>query len=179
MLARIVDFLVGTLADILSFVLLARLFMQMMRVSFANPLGEIVVALSNWIVRPLRRVLPALGPVDTASLLPAWAAQCLALLVIVSLRGAPPDIAALLWVSLLDTLRIGAWVMIVALLALALVSWLNPYSPFAAPLAQLTRPLLRPVQRIVPPLSRIDLSPLIVILLLQVVLIVLDTLRHG
>ena len=56
MLARIVDFLVGTLADILSFVLLARLFMQLMRVSFANPLGEIVVALSNWIVRPLRRV---------------------------------------------------------------------------------------------------------------------------
>lgn len=177
MLARIVEFLVGTLADLLAFVLLLRLLMQATRTSFANPLGETVVALSNWAVRPLRRVLPPLGPVDSSSLVPAWLAQWLALVVIVTVRGVEPSWLALLALSAVETLRIGVWVWVIALLAQAVVSWVNPYSPFASPLAQLNRPLLRPIQRVVPPLGRIDLSPLVAILLLQVLLIVLDSLR--
>lgn len=179
MLGRIVDFLVGTLADLLSFVLLLRLFMQMTRTSFANPLGEMVVALTNWVVRPLRRVLPALGPIDSASLLPALLAQWLALVLMFMARdldGGLP-LASLLLLSVIATLRVAIWVWVIALLAMAIISWVNPYSPFGQPLAQLTRPLLRPIQRVVPPVGRIDLSPLVAILLLQVLLIVLDGLR--
>jgi YggT family protein len=176
-IARIVDFLIGTLADLLAFVLLLRLYMQAVRAGFANPLGEAVIALTNWIVRPLRRVLPPLGPLDSASLLPAWAVQALALLLTLAARGADFPLAAIAWLSLLDTLRIAVWVAIVALLAMVIVSWVNPHSPFATPLNQLTRPLLAPLRRVLPPLGRIDLSPLVVILLLQVLLIVLDGLR--
>lgn len=179
MLGRIVEFLVSTLGDLLSFVLLLRLFMQLTRTSFANPLGEIVVALTNWVVKPLRRVIPALGSVDTASLLPAWIVQWLALVLIFLTRDTdlPLPLLSLVFVSAFATLRIAVWVWIIALLAMAIVSWVNPYSPFATPLAQMTRPLLRPIQRVVPPVGRIDLSPLVAILLLQVLLIVLDGLH--
>ncbi|HEY5764210.1 MAG TPA: YggT family protein [Rhodocyclaceae bacterium] len=177
MLGRIVEFLVSTLADLLAFVLLLRLFMQATRTSFANPLGEIVIALSNWIVRPLRRALPPLGPIDSASLLPAWLAQWLALVLILVTRGADLPMVPLLWVALVETLRIAVWVWVIALLAMAIISWVNPYSPFASPIAQLTRPILRPIQRVMPTVGRLDLSPLVAILLLQVLLIVLDGLR--
>jgi YggT family protein len=179
MLGRIVDFLVGTLADLLAFVLLLRVFMQMTRTSFANPLGEMVIALSNWIVRPLRRALPPLGAVDTASLLAAWLVQWLALVVVFLARdlGGGLPLASLLVLAIIATLRVAIWVWVIALLAMAIVSWINPYSPFGPPLAQLTRPILKPIQRVVPPVGRIDLSPLVAILLLQVLLIVLDGLR--
>ena len=73
---------------------------------------------------------------------------------------------------------LGVWVLIIALVAQALMSWINPYSPWAPAMTQMTRPLLRPIQRILPPIGgRIDLSPLVAILLLQVLLKVIDVLR--
>ena len=182
MLERILDFILRTAADFLTFLLLARLLMQLFRVSFANPIGEFVVALTNWLVRPLRRVIPGVFGIDMASLLPAWLVQVLLLIVLFWLRspgGAPSGgvMATLLFFALIETLKVGIYVLIVALIAGALVSWINPYSPMAGPVLQLSRPLLRPVQRVVPPVGNIDLSPLIVIVLLQVVLIVLGEFR--
>ena len=179
MVDRILVFLVGSAADFLTFLLLARLLMQLFRVSFANTLGEFVVALTNWLVRPLRRVIPGIFGIDMASLLPAWLLQVLLLAFVAWLRLPVGSFgggvaASLFFFGLVETLKVAIYVLIAALIAGAVISWVNPYSPMASPVMQLTRPLLRPVQRFVPPVGNIDLSPLIVIVLLQVVLMLLN-----
>lgn len=186
MVERIVMFLLGAVADFFSFMFLARFLMQACRVSFANPLGESVVALTNWAVKPLRRIVPAILGYDTASLLPAWLLQAILVLVGALLQGGDAVTAAIggllptaLAIGFIDAVRIGVYVLIVALIAAAIVSWVNPYSPLASPVMQMTRPLLRPIQRILPPLGQIDLSPLVAILLLQVLLMLLDGLKGG
>ena len=180
MLADILTFLVGALADFFSFLLLLRFFMQFARVSFAGPLGEFVLILTNGMVRPLRRLIPGVLGLDWASLLPAWLIQTASIWLGVVLSSRPDSDAfpVVFALGAVAVLVLTVWVMIIALIAQALMSWINPHSPWAPAMSQLTRPLLRPVQRILPPIGgRIDLSPLVVILLLQVVLRVIDVLR--
>jgi len=172
-------FLLDAVTGFFTLLLLARFFMQLSRVSFANQIGTFVVQLTNWIVKPLRRVVPGVAGLDLASLLPACLLQCALVFAIYLLRGSAlaldgGAIAALvLWHGLLGTLRSAVWLFIGALFLQAVLSWANPYSPIGQPVMQLTRPLLAPIQRILPPIANIDLSPLVAILLLQVVLMVL------
>lgn len=172
-------FLLDSVASFFSAICLLRFLMQALRVSFGGPLGDLVVRLSNWAVLPLRRIVGGRGGYDWASLLAALAMQLALSALLVGLvgRGAHSDGATIagmaLWFALLALLRLGVYLMIGALILQAVLSWVNPYSPLALPAHQLTRPLLAPLQRIVPPLSGIDLSPLVAILLLQVVLMFL------
>jgi YggT family protein len=148
-------------------------------VSFANPIGAFVVQLTDWLVKPLRRVIPAAFGFDSASLFAAYLLQVLLLLAVFALRGglaivAPEQlILPLLGQALLATVRASVYLLIGALILQAVLSWVNPYSPLAGPAAQLTRPLLNPIRRILPPIAGIDLSPLVAILLAQLVLIFL------
>lgn len=176
----IVMFLIEAVADFFTFLLLARFLMQFARVSFAGPLGEFVLILTNGLVRPLRRFIPGLLGLDWASLLPAWLIQSAAVMIGIALSPAALGAAVPLGFVLgaVDVLVIGVWVLIVALIAQAVISWINPYSPFAPSLGQLTRPMLRPIQRFLPPIGgKIDLSPLVAILLLQVLLQVIAAMR--
>lgn len=180
MMSGILTFLVGAVADFFSFLLLARFLMQLARVSFAGPLGEFVLILTNGMVRPLRRIIPGVLGLDWASLLPAWLLQTATVLLGVALSPRPFVDAIPLAFALgaVAVLVLGVWVLIIALVAQALMSWINPYSPLAPAMNQMTRPLLRPIQRFLPPIGgRIDLSPLVAILLLQVVLMVINVLR--
>ncbi|MBK1681930.1 YggT family protein [Rhodocyclus tenuis] len=169
-------FLLDTLLGFFSVALLLRFFMQAFRVSFANQVGAFVVQLTNWLVKPLRRILPGLFGLDLASLLPVYVAQVLLMLALVASRGGfdlvPLEsiVALALWQGLLATLRLCLYLLIGALIVQAVLSWVAPYSPLAQPLNQLTRPFLAPVRRVVPPIAGIDLSPLVVLLLLQLVL---------
>lgn len=172
-------FLIDAVISFFSFLLLARFFMQANRVSFANQLGTFVVQLTNWAVKPLRRIVPGIMGLDLASLLPVWLLQCLLLAITLALRGFVPEgglgeiLPLLLWRGLVATLRLAVYLFIGALLAHAVLSWVNPFSPLSAPIQQLTRPVLRPIQRFLPPIAGIDLSPLLAILLMQVALIFL------
>jgi len=156
-----------------------RFLMQAMRVSFAGQIGDFVVKLTNWAVKPLRRVIPGFAGLDWASLLAALLTQLILAVLLVGLAGpglnAEPGAVAgmLLWFAVRALLRIGVYIFIGALILQAVLSWINPYSPLAAPAHQLTRPLLDPIRRVVPAISGIDLSPLVAILLLQVVLMFL------
>lgn len=181
MLERIIHFLASAIGDFLSFLLLARFMMQAFRVSFASPVGEFVLAMTNWAVRPLRRVLPGILGIDWSSLLPAWLVQSalVALLVMLSPMTVEVSVGAIFLAGVVETARIGVWVLIIALIASAVLSWVNPYSPLAHPVMQVCRPMLRPIQKVVPPAGRFDLSPLIAILLLNVLLLLLDGLRAG
>lgn len=167
-------FLLDTLVGFFSVLLLLRFFMQAFRVSFANQVGAFVVQLTNWLVKPLRRVLPGLFGLDLASLLPVYVLQLVLATALVSLRGgfglADGLFVVVLWGALLATFRLCLYLLVGALIVQAVLSWVAPYSPLAQPLAQLTRPFLAPVRRFVPPIAGIDLSPLIVLLLVQLLL---------
>ena len=172
-------FLLQAVTGFLSFALLLRFYMQAFRVSFSNQVGTFVVDLTNWLVKPLRKALPGLWGLDLASLLPAYLLQVIFTAAVVSLQG---DIEAwssagllplVLWQGVLATLRMSIYLLIGALLVQAVLSWVSPYSPLSQPVAQLTRLFLRPIQRVVPTIGAVDLSPLIAIVLAQVVLMFL------
>ena len=179
MLERGILFLLDTATGFFTALLLLRFAMQLCRVSFGNPLGAFVVQLTNWAVLPLRRVVPGIFGLDLSSLLPAYLLQALLLVVALALRGGVDLIVSggflgvLLWQALLATLRVGVYLLIGALFLQAILSWVNPYSPLGGPLMQLTRPVLRPIQRVVPPIANVDLSPFVAIVLAQLVLLFL------
>ena len=179
MLAQAGLYLLDTLTGFISIVLLLRFYMQAFRVSFRNQVGSFVVQVSNWLVLPLRRVLPGLFGLDLSCLLPAYLLQALLLLAVFWLRAGVATIATgdllllIAWQAALATLRLSIYLLIGALILQAVLSWVAAYSPIAQPLSQLTRPFLDPIRRVVPPIAAIDLSPLVAILLAQLVLIFL------
>lgn len=172
-------FLLDALASFLTIALLLRFFMQACRVSFNNQLGTFVVALTNWLVRPLRRTLPGFYGLDLASLLPACLLQVVYASAVFILRGGIDGAAAgawlplVFWYGLLATLRLAIYLLIAALLLQAVLSWVSPYSPLMQPVAQLTRPVLRPIQRLLPTIGGVDLSPLVAIVFAQLLLMFL------
>ena len=177
-LIQAVLLIVDSLAGFFSTLLLLRFFMQAFRVPFGNPVGDFVLRLTGWLVLPLRRFMPSVSGYDIASLAGAYLLQVLFLAVAILLHSGPESFGtgtALLILSrgALAVVRIAIYLVIGLLVAQAVLSWINPYSPLRAPIARITDPLLRPLRRIIPPISNIDLTPLIAILLAQVILIFL------
>ena len=174
-----IAFLLDAVVSFFCTLFLLRFMMQAMRVSFAGQIGDFVIKLTNWAVKPLRRIIPGAGGFDWASLLAALGAQLLLSILLVGLAGpsvnADPSSIALmaLWFAMRALLRLAVYILIGALILQAVLSWINPYSPLAAPAYQLTRPILDPIRRIIPSISGIDLSPLVAILLLQALLMFL------
>jgi YggT family protein len=183
MLQQIAIFLVDAVAGFFVYLLLARFLFQWLRVPFRNALGEFIVAATGWMVVPARRVIPSIAGFDLASLLLAWLVQGLALLAIYAIGGwdfsSAPGIAAavLAGLALLDLLRFVIYIFIFALIVQAVLSWVSPQSPVEPLFNSLTRPFLRPIRRVVPPLGNVDLSPLVLIVLLNVLLIPLAHVR--
>jgi len=184
MLAQIVLFILDTVCGFLTLALLVRFAMQWMRVPFRNPLGQFIVAVTDWMVRPLRRLIPSLFGLDTASLLLAWLWQAVYQGIALGLSGmllavspAPTLVVALL--AALEVAKISVYLVIGAVLVSAVFSWVNPHAPLAGVFNTLTNPLLRPFRRVIPPIGGVDLSPLALLLLLQIVLFVIAGLRNG
>ena len=183
MLAKIVLFVLDSVCGFLTLALLARFAMQWTRAPFRNPLGQFIVAVTDWMVRPLRRVLPGLFGLDMASLLLAWLWQVVYQGIALGLSGmlfavsaAPILLVALL--ALLEVAKISLYLVMGAVLISAVFSWVNPYAPLADVFNTGTRPLLRPFRRVIPPIGGVDLSPLALLLVLQVALFIVASLRH-
>ena len=177
MLYQIVSFLFDVAAGLLSGVCLLRAYMQWQRLSFANPIGQLVFALSDWLVLPLRRMLPAAKRWDWTCLLAALLVQLLHYVLLWLLLGAGAGWTALPWLALFGTLRVAISGTIGLLIVYAVMSWVQARSPVADILARLCEPLLRPVRRLVPLLGGIDLSPLVLLVLLQVATMLLAGLQ--
>ena len=179
LLNQVALLIINSLAGFFSVLLLLRFFMQAWRAPFNNQIGTFVLKLTNWLVMPLRKVLRPVFGLDSASLAAAYLLQTLALIAVISLHSglevlSPANTAMLILTrSLLAILRISVYMFMGLLIVQAILSWFNPYSPLSRPMAQMTDPFLRPLRRIIPPISGIDLTPLIAILLAQIVLIFL------
>ncbi|MEO6927585.1 MAG: YggT family protein, partial [Casimicrobiaceae bacterium] len=146
---------------------------------FRNPLGQSVIALTDWIVKPLRRIIPGARGYDWASLCAAWLSQTAWILALYLLFGS--GFAGITWAAagyivvaaLVELLKSAIWLLIIAVFAQAILSWVAPEGPLSGLLNALTFPFLRPIRRRVPPVGgTLDLSPLIVIVLAQIVLLV-------
>lgn len=177
MLAQIGVFLVDAVFSFFVFVLLARFHFQWLRVPFRNPLGEFVLATTNWLVVPARRVVPGFAGLDLATLLLAFVVQALGLWAQATIVGAEPGLGTLAAIAAVDLVRYSLYILVFAVIVQAVLSWVNPYTPLAPAFDTLTRPFLRPLRRFVPPVGNVDLTPLILLLVLYVVLIVVNHLR--
>ena len=177
MFGQIATFLVDTIVTFIVFLLLARFVLQWLRVPFRNPVGEFLVATTNWIVVPARRLVPGVARTDWATLLLAWILQALGIWLQAAIVGAQPSTLAILAVALVDLVRFGVYILVFAVIVQAVLSWVNPYAPLAPVFDAIMRPFLRPLRRFVPPVGSVDLTPLIVLVVLQVLLIPIGSLR--
>ncbi len=176
MLDSAAKFLIDVFFGLFTYALLLRFVMQALRAPFRNPAGAAVIALTDWIVKPLRKVLPGFKGIDWASLCATYLFQLLWLgayyLVFgkgFTLLGA--GFAYLLVAALIALVKAALWLLIAVVFVQAILSWVAPDGPLAGLLNALTFPFLRPVRRVVPPIGgTVDLSPLIVIVLAQLAL---------
>jgi YggT family protein len=179
MFGQIAVFLVDTIVTFFVFLLLARFHFQWLRVPFHNPVGEFVLAATSWLVMPVRRVIPSLVGLDVPTLLLAWLIQACGLWAQIAIIGGEPRAIPIAAVALVDLLRLSIYILMFAVLVQAVLSWIRSYSPFTPVLEATTRPFLRPLRRFIPPLGAFDLSPLVLLVLLQVLLIVLEYVRRA
>lgn len=196
MLFQIVSLLLDVAASLVGGACLLRLYMQWQRVPFGNPLGRFVFAVSNWLVLPLRRILPALGRLDTASLVAAWAVELAQLAVLWSISGAlagamgmpmgsgmggglplGPAWALLPVLALFSLARLVLSSMTALVLLGAILSWMRADSDMADLIERLCAPLLAPFRRLIPLVGGLDLTPLALLVALQVAGILLSGLQ--
>lgn len=183
MVSQIVSLLLGTVADLLAVAFLARVWMQWARVPFRNPVGQFVIAFTNWAALPLRRIVPGLFGIDLASVFAAWLTLFVYFAVMAALIGfgvlALDGLLAVAWAAGIAVLKMFIYLLMGMVIIAALMSWISPYSPLAPLFDALARPLLQPVRRWLPVFGGLDLSPLVVVLLLQVALTVLARLQPA
>jgi len=168
-------FLLDTAFGILTYAFLLRFAMQWLRAPFRNPLAQAVVALTDWAVKPVRRVVPGYKGLDGSTFLLAWLSQLawlVALRLLVGLAGFDGATAAtLVLLACVELVKAALWLLIIVVFAQAILSWTAPDGPLAGVLNALTFRFLAPLRRVVPPLGgTLDLSPLILIVLAQLAL---------
>lgn len=175
MLSTALQFLLTTILNLLTLVFLLRFFMQLLRAPFNNPLGLMVMTLSDFAVKPVRRIIPSFKKIDLSTLLLAILTQLLLQFSLLMLRDFPLFVAGegawlgLIGLSFLGVLRTALDVFFYAILLQVILSWVNPHSPFSGVLDTLTRPILSPIRRIIPSTNGLDFSPLVALILLQMV----------
>jgi YggT family protein len=166
----ILQIIVDTVAGVLGGVLLLRFWMQVIRVRPPASIGQFTFTLSDWLVRPLRRVVPGMGGYDWASLIGAFLVVLAASSVLL-LAGFPGQT-----VVLFALYRLLSWIIygFMGLLIIEVIfSWINPYAPLAPFVRALNDPLLRPLRRVIPTLGGLDITVLVAFILLQIVQYVL------
>ncbi|QEL57257.1 YggT family protein [Chromobacterium paludis] len=168
------QFLIKTLSGLFVLVLLLRFYLQVAHAPFKHPLCQFVMAATNFVVLPARKLIPAVRSYDTATMLLAWLVSLLANILML-LLGSLPEVFAFpqVWValallSLLEVFKQSLTLLMGAVIVQAVMSWVNPYNPIAPVLDSLTRPFLRPFRRFV--VGGVDLSPLVLLLIIQVIM---------
>lgn len=163
-------FLVSTLFSLYILAVMLRFLLQLTRADFYNPLSQFIVKITAPVLRPMRRVIPGWGGLDVAALVLMLVLQMLSVWLVFLLSGHAIGPLALLVVAVAQLVDLTFNVFIFAILIQAILSWITPgtYNPVTSVLFSLTEPLLRPVRRRMPPIAGFDLSPLVVILGLQV-----------
>lgn len=184
MVNNAVAFVVDTLFHIFILAALVRFWMQALRAPSRNPIAQFTMALTDFAVKPLRRVIPGLWGLDLASLAVAWAAEFLLQSILLLLLDAPlgenPGVlTAVLYLALVKLVRLSIYVVMGAVFIQALLSWVNPYHPVAPFFDAMTAPFLRPLRKTVPPIGGVDITPVLVLIVCQLLIMLPVTWLEG
>jgi YggT family protein len=171
-------FLIQTLGNLFVIAVLLRFMMQLFRVPFRNPFAQFIVAVTDFAVKPLRRVVPGLFGLDWACLLLAWLVELGVVTAVYWLDGFPFALAGggvwpvMLGLAVVRLLSLTVYLVIGLTLVRAVLSWVNSDTPLMPVVYELTEPFLRPLRRFVPMVANVDLTPLVLFVLCQLVLMV-------
>jgi len=179
MLYQIISFLLEVVTGLFGGACLLRLYMQYQRISFRNPLGSMVFSLTDWIILPLRRVIPAVGRWDVASLVAGFVLKLLQFLFLWLLSGGVASLLALPLLALFGLVSLAISGLTGLLLVYTVLSWMQTRTPLSEVIERLCAPLLSQIRRIVPPMGGLDLSALVLLVLLQVAAIVVGYALPG
>ncbi len=175
MFSSALTFLLTTVLNLLTLLFLLRFFMQLFKAPFNNPLAYMVVSLTDFVVKPVRRVIPSWGKLDLSTLFLALITQFLLQSSLLWLRDFPFSLAGqsawlgLIGMSFVGVFKTGLDVFFYAILLQVILSWVNPHTPIASALNSLTKPILAPIQRFLPMASGIDFSPIVALIFLQMI----------
>jgi len=178
MIEGALKFLIQTLGNLFVIAVLLRFMMQLFRVPFRNPFAQFIVALTDFSIKPLRRVVPGLFGLDLACLVLAFAVEFVVVVASYWLDGFPFALAGgkvwpvMLGLAAVKLLSLSVYMVIGLTLVRAVLSWVNSNNPLMPVVYELSEPFLRPLRRIVPMVSQIDLTPLVLFILCQLVLMV-------
>jgi YggT family protein len=176
MLNQALAFTVGALFDIFILAALVRFWMQVFKAPYRNPVAQLAMALTDFAVKPLRRFVPGLFGLDFASFLFAWAAEFVLQAILLTILGAsfvshPEMLTVVLFLALVQLLRLTVYIVMGAVFVQALLSWVNPYHPVAPFFDAFTRPFLKPFRKAVPLVGGVDITPILVLIAAQLVLL--------
>lgn len=161
---------------------LLRLLFQLVRADFYNPVSQFIVTLTQPPLQFLRRFIPGLFGVDLAAVVLLVALQVLEIYLLAWFRGFTPALTGAVVFAAAQLLQFTVYVFLFAIIIRVVLSWINPYGmrhPVAELLYNLTEPMLAPARRLIPPISGLDLSPIAVLVLLQLTLILLVRPLHD
>jgi YggT family protein len=176
MIAAALAFLVNAAFGLFTLALLLRFYLQWVRAPHRNPLSHFLQALTDFAVRPARRMIPGLWGVDFPTFALAWLTTLIELWLVLQLRGYEFNAAvglaagALFALAAVKVVKLLVYIVMVAVLVQAVLTWVAPYSPIMPLLNSMARPWLRVFQRFVPPVGNVDLSPLFVVIACQLIL---------
>ncbi len=171
-----IAYVIDALFSIFILSALVRFWMQALRAPMRNPIAQFTMALTDWAVKPMRRLIPGLFKLDWATLVVAWAFEFLLQVILELLlkdsspASNPKILSVLLFVSLVKLVRLSIYVFMGAIIIQAVLSWVNPHHPVAPFFNALTGPFLRPVQRSIPPIGGVDITPVLVLIFFQLLL---------
>jgi len=176
---QILSFLLDVIAGMLGGACLLRLYMQYQRIGFGNPIGRFVFALTDWIVLPLRKILPAIGKIDTASVVAVFLIELAQFALLWLVMGRVGGLEMLPVLVLFAVVRLALDGMFGLVIVYAILSWVRSESPLVDVIDRLCAPLLRPFRKIIPLVGGIDLSPLAFLVALKIATIVLGYLQAA
>ncbi len=176
MAAQALNYVLETIFNLFILAVLTRFYAQAFRAPFRNPIANFVVALTDFAVKPMRKIIPSAMGLDLASFVVAWVAQVILLvalyaLVSIAALAMPGFWPAIALLALLKLLKLSIYLLMGVVIVQAIISWMSPFHPIRPFFDALSRPFLRPFQRMVPLVGGVDLSPLILLIILQVILI--------
>lgn len=163
------SYLVNALVGLALYAVLLRFWLQWVRGDFRNEVGQFLITVTNPVVVPLRRILPSMGTIDTATLVLAFLVAMLKIGLLSVIQGFMPPILNMVIFAFAELLRCSIYLFMAALIVSILASWINPnsYNPIIATAQSIGNPLLTPFRRLIPPLGGLDISPIFVFLLLN------------
>ncbi len=167
--------LIQTLFGLYILVVLLRFLLQLVRADFYNPISQFIVKATQPPLGPMRRIIPGFGGIDLAALVLMFLLQCAEIWLLLGIHGKSAGAAGIAILAVAELLKLTIYLFFFSIIVQVVLSWVNPHAhnPITALIYRINEPVLRPARRLLPPFSGIDLSPLLVLIALQLALILI------